>query len=114
MRKDDNFADMIGNVCIFYYKVDHDMDGFRASIRNFILRLAYVTATSEDRAKILKGIKEKEEEVGTMSCSESVQLEIQLDQFNKHIRGRRNRKSTTLKVPLCQECFYTINQEEVK
>eukprot|EP00957_Ditylum_brightwellii_P024239 1828526-Ditylum_brightwellii.AAC.1 len=76
LREDDNFANTIGNNFLFDYKVDHDMDEFRAEIRKFVLRLAYVTAASEDRTNIQKGIKEQVEEVGNMSCSEIVELQL--------------------------------------
>eukprot|EP00957_Ditylum_brightwellii_P063883 4846956-Ditylum_brightwellii.AAC.1 len=63
LREDENFANSIGKHIIFQYQVDHDMDEFRAEILKFILRLAFVTAASEDRKNAHKAIKEKEEEV---------------------------------------------------
>jgi hypothetical protein len=51
LRGDENFMETIGNFKIFKYHLQHDMKEFKAEIRRFIVRLAFVTAVSEDRKK---------------------------------------------------------------
>eukprot|EP00957_Ditylum_brightwellii_P036533 2767213-Ditylum_brightwellii.AAC.1 len=59
LKIDEHFANCIGNNVIFKYQVDHDMDEFRAEIRKFIVRIAFVTAASEDRKMTKEIIKKR-------------------------------------------------------
>eukprot|EP00957_Ditylum_brightwellii_P145161 11056902-Ditylum_brightwellii.AAC.1 len=58
-REDEHFEKSIGNNDIFKYCIYHDMNKFRAELRKFIVRLAFVTAASEDRKMTKKTSKEK-------------------------------------------------------
>eukprot|EP00957_Ditylum_brightwellii_P109629 8361577-Ditylum_brightwellii.AAC.1 len=59
LREDEHFTNCIGNTVIFKYQIDHDMNEFRAEIRKFIVRLAFVTAPSEDRKMTKETIQKK-------------------------------------------------------
>eukprot|EP00957_Ditylum_brightwellii_P072986 5546167-Ditylum_brightwellii.AAC.1 len=70
LREDEDLVETIGNCKNFKYQVQHDMKEFKAEIRKFIVRLAFVTALSEERKMTYKIIKDKEESVDNMSCQE--------------------------------------------
>eukprot|EP00957_Ditylum_brightwellii_P108143 8250434-Ditylum_brightwellii.AAC.1 len=70
LMDDEHFTKCIGNNVIFKYQIDHDMNKLRAEIRKFIIRLAFVTAASEDKRMTKETIQTKEEAVGSMSCEE--------------------------------------------
>eukprot|EP00957_Ditylum_brightwellii_P106819 8149196-Ditylum_brightwellii.AAC.1 len=89
------------------------MDEFRAEIRKLVLRLAFVTATCEDR-KMTKEAMKKQEAVGNMSCKESPELQAALDRFDWNIRAPCSRKSTTVHLPNCHGVIHTVGQDEVK
>ena len=49
LREDEGLVETIGSCNIFKYQIQHDMKEFKAEIRKLIVRLAFVTAVSEDR-----------------------------------------------------------------
>ena len=114
LREDEDLVETIGNSDIFKYHVPHDMKEFRAEIRKFIVRLAFVTVASEDRKMTNKLIKEKEETVGNMSCQESLEIQAALEKFDGNIRGTYSRKSITVHLPNYNGVIHKVHQDEVK
>eukprot|EP00957_Ditylum_brightwellii_P131328 10016735-Ditylum_brightwellii.AAC.1 len=68
------------------------MKQFTAEIRRFIVRLAFITAVSDDRKKTYKLIKDKEVSVGNMSCQESVAKNAEFQTLEGIIKGKNSKK----------------------